>query len=87
MQIEGAVGMSGEATQDVLAPAERAVLDAYEAEIRELYAPVRDALAAVEPAVEAASERCSRALEAWSPAGRHPNLAVARATAAQVASS
>jgi len=49
--------MTRGATREMLTPVERAVLDAYEIEIRELYAPVRAALAAVEPAVEAAGER------------------------------
>jgi len=79
--------MTRAATRDVLAPAERAVLDAYEVEIRELYAPVRAALAAVEPAVEAASERCSRALVAARPTERRPQFAAARMAAAQLVAS
>ena len=79
--------MTRGATREMLTPAERAVLDAYEIEIRELYAPVRAALAAVEPAVEAAGERCSRALEAVRPTEHRPQLGAARMAAAQLVAS
>ena len=79
--------MTRGATREMLTPVERAVLDAFEIEIRELYAPVRAALAAVEPAVEAAGERCSRALEAARPTEHRPQLGAARMAAAQLVAS
>jgi hypothetical protein len=75
-----------DAKGDALTPSERAILDAYEVEVRELYAPVRAALEAVEPAVAAASERCSRALEAVAPSGHQRRPVVARTALEQSAS-